>query len=79
MNNYIKKSSKSSHVQKLINEALDILHSVGIPFEGKTEKALQSMAMSFLAVAGVTKSWKEAKGQNDNRHLKTREIIKFIN
>ncbi len=37
------------------------------------------MAMSFLAVAGVTKSWKESKGQNDNRHLKTRDIIKYIN
>lgn len=37
------------------------------------------MAMAFLAVAGVTKSWKEAKGQDDNRHLKTRDIIQFIN
>jgi BsuBI/PstI restriction endonuclease domain/BsuBI/PstI restriction endonuclease HTH domain len=35
--------------------------------------------MAFLAVAGIKKSWKEAKGQKDNRHLKTRDIIKFIN
>ncbi len=76
---FISKSDKSAGNQKLINEALDILQSVGIPFENKTEKALQSMAMCFLAVAGVTKSWKEAKGQNENRHLKTREIIKYIN
>ncbi len=78
MKNYITKSNKTAHNQKLINEALEILELVGIPFD-KTPKALQSMAMSFLAVAGVTKSWKEAKGQNENRHLKTRDIIKFIN
>ena len=79
MKAYITKSTKNSLNQRLINEALDILESVGIPFEKKTEKGLQSMAMCFLAVAGVTKSWKEAKGQNENRHLTTRDIIKFIN
>ncbi len=79
MNTYITKTTKTALNQKLINEALDILESVGIPFEKKTEKGLQSMAMCFLAVAGITKSWKEAKGQNENRHLKTRDIIKFIN
>lgn len=79
MKTYIKKSAKNVLNQRLINEALDILESVGIPFEKKTEKGLQSMAMCLLAVAGITKSWKEAKGQNEHRHLKTREIIKFIN
>jgi len=80
MHDYLpKKSTKPEHLKKLINEALDILKSVGIPFEGKTPKALQSMGMCFLAVAGVTKSWKEAKGQNEHRHLKTREIITYIN
>ncbi len=76
---FISKSTKSVLNQKLINEAIDILQQVGIPFDKKTEKGLQSMAMCFLAVAGVTKSWKEAKGQNENRHLKTRDIIKFEN
>lgn len=79
MKAYIQTSNKTSLNQKLINEALDILESVGIPFERKTIKGLQSMAMCFLSVADVTKSWKQAKGQNENRHLKTREIIKFIN
>ncbi len=76
---YITNSTKSESVQKLINEALDILESVGMPFDTKTPKALQSMAMSFLAVAGVSKSWKEAKSLKEGRHLTTREIIKFIN
>ena len=79
MKTYNIKNTKPENLQKLINQALEILESVGIPFEKKTPKALQSMAMAFLAVAGVTKSWKEAKGQKDNRHLKTREIIKYIN
>jgi len=79
MIDYIKKSKKSEGIKKLINEALDVLHSVGIPFSGKRERGLESMAMAFLAVAGVKKSWKEAKGQNEHRHLKTREIIKFVN
>lgn len=79
MHYYILKSKKSERVHTLINEALDILQSVGIPFAGKRERGLESMAMVFLAVAGVTKSWKEAKGQNENRHITTRDIIKFIN
>lgn len=37
------------------------------------------MAMAFLAVAGVTSSWKEAQGLKEKRTLKTRDIISFIN
>ena len=33
---YITKSAKSAKVQKMINEALAILESVGIPLDGKT-------------------------------------------
>ncbi|HMK05104.1 MAG TPA: BsuBI/PstI family type II restriction endonuclease [Ferruginibacter sp.] len=79
MPDYIPNSKKSAEIKQLINEALDILQSVGIPFAGKRERGLESMAMAFMAVAGVTKSWKEAKGQDDNRHIKTRDIIKYIN
>ncbi len=79
MQDYIPKSQKSAGVKTLINQALDILQSVGIPFAGKRERGLESMAMVFLAVAEVTGSWKEAKGQDDHRHITTRDIIKFIN
>lgn len=79
MNDYLKISQKSEDTKKLINEALDILINVGIPFSGKRERGLESMALAFLAVAGVKKSWKEAQGQNEHRHIKTRDIIKFIN
>lgn len=76
---YLTKSLKTPATISLINQALNILESVGIPFEKKGQRSLENMAMAFLAVAGVTNSWKEAKGQDDNRHLKTRDIIEFIN
>jgi type II restriction enzyme len=79
MKTYIAKSSKNAATQKLINEALDILESTGIPLEKKSQRGLEMMAISFLAVAGVTKNWKQAKGQNENRHLTTRQLISFIN
>jgi hypothetical protein len=79
MDDYLKNSKKSERIKRLINEALDILYNVGIPFSGKRERGLESMALVFLAVAGVKKSWKEAQGQNEHRHIKTRDIIKFIN
>lgn len=79
MNDYLKNSKKTEDVKRLINEALDILFNIGIPFSGKRERGLESMALAFLAVAGVKKFWKEAQGQNEHRHIKTRDIIKFIN
>jgi hypothetical protein len=79
MKNHISNSKKSKAVQKIINEALDILESVGIPFNAKSERGLERMAVCFLAVAGVTKDWKKAKSSEDNIHLKTRDIINIIN
>jgi len=73
---YFSKSKKAKATISLLNEAIDILTQIGIPIEDKTERSLEKMSMTFLAVAGVTKSWKEAK---DNRFLKTRDIINFIN
>ena len=79
MKNYISNNKKSKAVQKIINEALDILESVGIPFNVKSERGLERMAVCFLAVAGVTKDWKMAKSSVDNIHLKTRDIINIVN
>jgi type II restriction enzyme len=76
MKKYINNSTKSKANQKLINDALDILFSVGIPFDSKTERALERMAICFLAVAGVTNDWKDAK---ENSNLKSRDIITFVN
>lgn len=79
MKNYITKSTKSKPVQKILNEALDILYSIGIPFEGKKERGLEKMAMSFLALLDVKKNWKNAKCVEDNYGLSSKEVINFFN
>ena len=76
MKNYLPKSTKSADIQTLLNEALDILESVGIPISSKTERGAEKMAAAFLAVANVTGDWKTA---SDSMHLQTRQIITFIN
>ena len=76
MNNYISKSTKSKAVRTIINEALHILESVGIPLSDKTERSLERMAVCFLAVADITKDWSKAK---ENTNLKSRDIINFVN
>jgi len=78
MENYVPQSKKIPDLVQLINEALHILNSAGISLEGKTENNLQWLAMTFLAVAGVTKIWEEAQSFN-TRNLTPKEIIKFIN
>jgi type II restriction enzyme len=78
MKDYIAKSKKSARVKVLVNEALDILESVGIPMD-RTERGLERMAICFLAVAGITKKWSVSKDVNEERYLKTRDIIKFVN
>ncbi len=79
MKNYISNRNKSKAIQKITNEALYILESVGIPFKTKSERGLERMAVCFLAVAGITKDWKKAKSLEDNIHLKTRDIINIVN
>ncbi len=79
MTDHFQQSTKSPHIKELLNEAVDILQSVGIPIELQTERRLQRIAMCFLAVAGVTTSWQTAKSLNDKPSLKTRDIINFIN
>lgn len=73
---YLTKTKKSKAIAKIIDEAVDILVSVGIPKDDRTERSLERMAMAFLAVAGISKRWTEAV---DNRFLKTRDIIMFNN
>ncbi len=76
---YLHKSKKSFQIIEIIEQAIDIIVEIGIPISDKTERANEKMAMSFLAVAGVINNWNDAKGLNDKRFLKTREIINFIN
>lgn len=79
MKQYILKSTKSKKVQKITNEAIEILEAAGIPIASKSQRALEKMALAFLAVAGVTKDWSKVKSVKDSYFLKTRDIINYIN
>lgn len=78
---FITKSKKPKAIRQVINEALFLLNNLGIPFEGLTERRLEKMAMSFLAVVDVkrSKSWANAISQDGSRALSTRQIIDYIN
>lgn len=61
MKDHFPNSRKSSRVKRLLNEAVEILSSTGIPVSGLTERRLERMALCFLAVAGITQSWADAQ------------------
>lgn len=73
--------NKPENIKILINEALHMLESFGVPIQNLSPRRLEKMALSFLAVLDVKDSndWKLAKDENDNHSLATREIIKYIN
>jgi hypothetical protein len=73
------KAEKSEKVKSLISDAILLLDAVGIPIKEQSPRGEEKMAMAFLAVAGVTDSWKNAQSLKDGRKLKTRDIIDFIN
>lgn len=78
---YIPSSDKAKAIKTVVNEALCILNSLGIPFEGLSERRLEKMGMAFLAVADVRRSsqWKEAKQSGNKWAPQTRQIIEYIN
>lgn len=81
MPDFIPRSKKSSPIKKIINDALCILNSLGIPFEGMTERRLERMGMAFLAVVDVKRNnqWKDAKQSGDGWAPQTRQIIDYVN
>jgi hypothetical protein len=72
--------TKSKPVQKVIADALTILHAIGIPID-TTARRLERMALAFLAVANVKSAadWQSVDVLSQNHELKTRDIIEFIN
>lgn len=79
MRDFLPKTKKSRAVGRVLNEALHILSSVGIPVDDLTLRRRERMAASMMALAEVTKKWSETRSAADGRHLKTREIIAFVN
>lgn len=72
--------TKSPRVRRVVNEAIEILQSLGVPLAAATDRQREMSAMCFLAVAGVTHSadWPSA-GRHPGPPLGTRQIIDFIN
>ena len=60
---------------------LEILQAVGVPVEKMTPRAAEKMAMTMLAIAGVSASagWARAKGQSDGHRVGTKDAIRFSN
>lgn len=69
---------KPGAIQKLINEALDILSAFGVPMDDSGRRR-EAMAMAFIAVAGVRHSWRTAQDFDQGRSMKSRDIIEFRN
>lgn len=72
-------TKKSSRVDGLINSMLQVLETVGIPFDGVGDRMKIRIAEAALAVADIKETFKEAKSTNDNHYLTTRKIIEFEN
>ena len=72
--------AKPIELQRLINQALDILAALGIPLD-ETARRLERIALAFLAVADVKRSedWPTAKSFSDGWSLTTRQIIEYWN
>lgn len=72
---------KPPAIQDLINQALVILHALGVPLHTMTARRLERMALAFLAVADVKtpEDWPNLQDRNHHRSLRTRDIIGYIN
>lgn len=73
-------TEKTPQVQVLINTALYILDTFGIPLD-TTPRRLERMAIAFLATGDIKKvsDFKKAKDLNSRYALKTRDIIIYLN
>jgi len=78
---FIINDNKPAKITKLLNEAIFLLSSLGVPVDGQTTRQLEKMAMVFLAVADVkrTADWSHARVRQGTDTLKSRDIITYIN
>jgi len=72
---------KSTTLCRLIDEGVEVLSRLGIPFDKLTPRATEKMVMVFLAVADVKKrgNWQSARLREGKDALKSREIITYLN
>ena len=58
---------------------LYVLDVVGIPLDSVSDRTKMRIAEAVLAVAGIKKSFAEAKSSDDKHFLTTRQVITFEN
>lgn len=73
------KGDKREPVKRLILKMVDVFEQIGISLEGCSDRRLEMMAMTTLAVGGIKHSFHEAKDVREGRAMKTRDIIEYIN
>ena len=68
-------------LQKLVNEALEILMALGIPVNTLTKRRQEKMAKCFIALAGLKlgSSWQNCLSIESNHKLLSRQIITYLN
>lgn len=69
---------RESH-KRLILKMLDIFEQIGLNLDGFSDRRLEMMAMVTLTVAGIKRSFKEARDASCKMPMKTREIIECLN
>jgi hypothetical protein len=80
----VSSGNQKAHIkslEKLIEEALEIIIAFGVPLEGLTPRRKVKMAKAFLAVAAMKPGlkWSTVKSNDDGHRLRSREVIKWMN
>lgn len=68
-------------IDQWVAQACDALFALGVPQQGLSQRRKEKMAKAFLALADLkpSMSWAQLKSGDDAHHLRSREIIKFMN
>lgn len=68
-------------MQKMIQDALIILQSLGVPTADLTNRRKEKMAKAFLSVGGLSPGmdWTEIKDNDDQYQLLSRQVIAHMN
>jgi hypothetical protein len=71
----------TSSLEDLLKQTLFALESFGVPLIGLSRRRQEKMAKAVLALAGLKPgmSWSQTQGDDNQRHLRSREIIAFMN
>jgi len=69
------------NIQLLVEQALEVLKTLGIPLDGLSARLKVKMPKAFLAVAGLKPGvqWRDCKANGDQAPLTSRQIIKWMN